>query len=160
VYDLAKFNEKFDVVLCLGVYYHLYDPFYAFAQIRHRCHESSIVIFEGDVIFSLIEAAAQSIALYSRDVRRAPRFVPDPDTLRFFVNSTYFHIIDESVFRLSASHPNEGEIRGIHRMLLVCRPFSGFNSCHEYQPPFGLMAYDSRRALPPEKWSDLFVSGH
>ena len=39
VYDLDRLDSKYDVILCLGVYYHLFDPFYAFAQIRHRCHE-------------------------------------------------------------------------------------------------------------------------
>ena len=35
VYDLASLGRRFDIVLCLGVYYHLIDPFYALAQIRH-----------------------------------------------------------------------------------------------------------------------------
>jgi tRNA (mo5U34)-methyltransferase len=158
VYKLSKLNEKFDIILCLGVFYHLYDPFYAFAEIRHRCHDSSTVIFEGDAFFNLIEAANQSAALYSRDVRRAPRFIPDPDTLRFFVNATYFNITDEAVFQLSTRGDKEAPIRGVHRMMLICCPFRGFNSCHEYQPPFGLMEYDSRNSLPPERWSDLFVA--
>src|SRR6266550_1238055 len=48
VYDLGILDEKFDIILCLGIYYHLVDPFYAFAQIRHRCHEETLVVFEGD----------------------------------------------------------------------------------------------------------------
>ncbi len=35
VYDAAKIGETFDIILCLGIYYHLVDPFYAFSQIRH-----------------------------------------------------------------------------------------------------------------------------
>jgi tRNA (mo5U34)-methyltransferase len=50
VYDVrALENKTFDVILCLGVYYHLHSPFYAFSQIRHCCSENTIVIFEGDV---------------------------------------------------------------------------------------------------------------
>ena len=72
VYDLGKLETKFDIILCLGVFYHLLDPFYAFAQIRHRCHEHSIVVFEGDAFFGLIETPDQSAVLYGRDVRKAP----------------------------------------------------------------------------------------
>ena len=101
VYDLGKLETKFDIILCLGVFYHLLDPFYAFAQIRHRCHEHSIVVFEGDAFFGLIETPDQSAVLYGRDVRKAPRFVPDPDTLRLFVDAAYFKVIAELVFPLS-----------------------------------------------------------
>jgi tRNA (mo5U34)-methyltransferase len=35
VYELAQLGRTFEVILCLGVYYHLLDPFYALTQIRH-----------------------------------------------------------------------------------------------------------------------------
>ena len=101
VYDLDKLETKFDIILCLGVFYHLLDPFYAFTQIRHRCHEHSIVVFEGDAFFGLIETPDQSAALYGRDVRKAPRFVPDVDTLRFFFNASYLTVNTELAFPLS-----------------------------------------------------------
>jgi tRNA (mo5U34)-methyltransferase len=157
VYDLNRLDLTFDIILCLGVFYHLFDPFYAFTQIRHRCHDNSIVVLEGDAFFGLIETPAQSAALYGRDVRRAPRFVPDPDTLRFLINATYFNIIAESVFPLSKPMSEDVPLRGVNRMLLVCRPFRGTNACHVYQPPFGLHKYDARSDLPPNKWSDLYV---
>jgi tRNA (mo5U34)-methyltransferase len=157
VYDLFKLDEKFDIILCLGVFYHLLDPFFAFAQIRHRCHNDSIVIFEGDVFFGLIESRSQSAALFGRDVRQAPRFVPDPNTIRFFLNATYFNIATESVLLLSEPAQEGLPLRGVNRMFLVCRPFRGYNSCHEYRPPFGLNRYDNRNSLPPEAWSDLYA---
>jgi tRNA (mo5U34)-methyltransferase len=157
VYDLHRLNQKFDIILCLGVYYHLIDPFYAFTQIRHCCHDDSIVVFEGDAFFQLLQTPAQSGALYSRDVRQAPRFVPEPDTLRFLINSAYFNIIAESVLPLSKPTSEDLPPIGVNRMLLVCRPFRGINDCHEYQPPFGLKQYDGRRDLPPERWSGLHV---
>ena len=43
MYELSKLSQTFDIVLCLGVYYHLIDPFAAFAQMRHCCHRSSII---------------------------------------------------------------------------------------------------------------------
>ena len=45
VYDLHKLETKFDIILCLGVFYHLLDPFFAFSQIRHRCHDSDSCCF-------------------------------------------------------------------------------------------------------------------
>ena len=156
VYDLQTLGTKFDIILCLGVFYHLYDPFYAFAQIRHCCHPDSIVIIEGDVFFGLIDSPIQTAALYGRDVRQAQRFVPDPNTLRLFVNAAYFEIVSEAVFDLSPVEKNAPR-RGVNRMLLVCRPSRGVNRCHEYWPPFGLHQYDARSNLPPNKWSDLYV---
>src|SRR5262245_32571080 len=136
IYDLNRLDAKFDIVLCLGVLYHLFDPFYALTQIRHRCHDASMIILEGDVFFGLVNAAPQSAALYCRDVRQAPRFVPDPGTYRFLVNAAYFTIASEAVFPLVETTSAEPP-KGVNRMLLVCRPFNGINTCHEYQPPFG-----------------------
>lgn len=157
VYDLYKLEEKFDIILCLGVYYHLLDPFYAFSQIRHRCNESTLVVFEGDAFFGLIETPDQSSALYARDVRKAPRFVPDPGTLRLFIDSAYFRIIRESVFHLSEPITDNLPPRGVNRMFLTCQPFVGLNKCYEYPPPFGLNLYDSRSLLPPDRWSELYI---
>jgi len=154
VYDLDRLNSKYDVILCLGVYYHLFDPFYAFAQIRHRCHDNSIVIFEGDAFFGLTETPDQSAALYSRDPRKAPRFVPDPKTLRFLLNSAYFEIVAEYMFPLSQSEREDAPLTGVNRMFLVCRAARGLNNCHLYQPPFSLKQYDDRRDLPPRNWSE------
>ena len=158
IYDLdAKIREKFDIILCLGVFYHLLDPFYAFSQIRHCCHPDTIVVFEGDVFFGLVDSPVQSAALYGRNVRRAPRFVPDPETLRLLINATYFSIDSEAVFALSNSANETVPPRGVNRMLLVTRARICANECHEYRPPFGLHQYDTRAALPPHKWSSLYI---
>ncbi len=156
VYDLDKLGTKFDVIVCLGVYYHLLDPFYAFAQIRHCCHPDTVVVFEGDAFFGLLDSPAQSAALFGRNVRQAPRFVPDPATLRFLINAAYFTIASEAVYPLSDPAP-DGLPRGVNRMLLVCRPCRCFNECHEYRPPFGLHKYDERSALPAHAWSSLYL---
>ena len=158
VYDLDALGDTFDIILCPGIYYHLFDPFFAFSQIRHRCHEKTIVIIEGDAFFGLdgflglTEKSAQSGALYSRDLRKAPRFVPDPETLRFLANAAYLNIESEAVHPLTSPDANGSLPRGVHRLLLTCRPLNGPNSCHVYQPPFGLSQYDARHGLPPEQW--------
>ena len=113
-----KLNGKFDIILCLGVYYHLLDPFYAFSQIRHRCHDDLVVIFEGDAFFGLIEAPAQFAALYSRDLRKAPRFVPDPNALRFLLNAAYFEIIAEAILPLVKPASEDTPLTGVNRILL------------------------------------------
>jgi tRNA (mo5U34)-methyltransferase len=158
VYDLDVLGDTFDIILCLGIYYHLFDPFFAFSQIRHRCHEKTIVVIEGDAFFGLdsflgrTEESAQSSALYSRNLREAPRFVPDPEVLRFLANAAYLNIESEAVHPLSPRGINGSLPRGVHRLLLTCRPLDGLNSCHVYQPPFGLQQYDARHGLPPEQW--------
>jgi tRNA (mo5U34)-methyltransferase len=158
IYDLeAKLKTKFDIILCLGVFYHIFDPFYAFAQIRHCCHPNAMVIFEGDVFFCLIESAIQSAALYGRNVSQAPRFVPDPGTLRLLINATYFTIDSEAILPLSNLGDEGAPLRGVNRMLLVCRPCTCANECHVYRPPFGLHHYDTRASLPPKEWSSLYM---
>lgn len=145
VYDLTKMDKKFDVILCLGVYYHLIDPFYAFAQIRHCCHENTVVIFEGDALYGISNPAPQSSAFYSSDVTRAPRFVPEPETLKQMLRGNYFQIEEESMHSISGDH-------GVNRLLVKCSPWVGANAFYPYRPPFGLDKYDTRCDLPPEKW--------
>jgi tRNA (mo5U34)-methyltransferase len=157
VYELHRLKRRFDVILYLGVFHHLFDQFYAFTQIRYKCHNESILVIEGDVHFGLIRTSEQSAALFSRDVRTAPRFVPDPDTLRFLVNAAYFDIAEEAVLPVSKRADDSSPIQGVNRMLMVCQPFWRANSCHEYRAPSGLHEYDARRDLPPHGWSDLYA---
>ncbi len=49
IYNIGGRGQKFDVILCLGVYYHLHDPYYAFSQLRHCCHEDTVVLIEGNI---------------------------------------------------------------------------------------------------------------
>ena len=93
----------------------------------------------------------------TRDLRKAPRFVPDPGTLRLFIDAAYFKIIAESVFPLSEPTSDDMLPRGVNRMLLICQPFKGLNKCYEYPPPFNLNQYDSRSLLPPDRWSELYI---
>jgi tRNA (mo5U34)-methyltransferase len=148
VYRLTELKMKFDIILCLGVYYHLIDPFYGFAQIRHCCHENTIVVFEGDVALSLpIGTGVYNL----RDSNRA-RFQPATNLLSGFLEAAYFMIESETFLlspRFGTSRPVNWirrAIRGIslNRVMLVCRPFYGENECFWYPPPFGLDHYDAR----------------
>ena len=149
VYDIASLGRKFDVILCMGVYYHLYDPFYAFSQIRHCCHEDTVIVFEGDVGVDMPAGTAE----YCFDDAAKPAFVPSHSFLRTALRAAYFDIVAEDYL-----YPRNGLSRlkhlvkllllqspkGLNRILLTCRPFSGENALHPYTPPCGLRAYDPR----------------
>lgn len=138
VYDLAKLDRTFDVILCLGVYYHLLDPFHAFAQIRHCCRPETVIVFEGDAFFPIPGGQMQPAAYYSADVTKAPRFVPEPEALRQMLRAAYFQIDHEAKFLLTEKPT------GAHRILVRCGPMAVKNDFHIYRPPFGLHQYDTR----------------
>lgn len=135
IYEASKLDERFDVVLCLGVYYHLVDPFYAFSQVRHCSHEGSVVIFEGD--FAPDWFVKPEHAAYYDLGHEARCFVPTVPCLRQILEANYFHVLSESVYHGSPS-------QSVNRILLVCEPFHAENAMHCTRPPFGLHAYDPR----------------
>ncbi|HMI99346.1 MAG TPA: DUF1698 domain-containing protein [Gaiellaceae bacterium] len=149
VYELARLGRTFDVILCLGVYYHLFDPFYALAQIRHCCGAGTLVVFEGDVGVGANEVR------YGFGEARPGLFVPSTAALNNLLRATYFEVrsqrflttglrawaktaLDRLPGRLGLSK------RLVDRAFTVCVPFTGVNELHEYEPPFGLAAYDDR----------------
>ena len=137
IYEASKLAERFDIVLCLGVYYHLVDPFYAFSQVRHCSHERSVVVFEGDFAPDWFVKPEQ--ATYY-DLGHAGRcFVPTVTCLRQMIEANYFRVITESIYHGLPEQP-------VHRVLLTCEPFFGENPLHCDRPPFGLHAYDPRFA--------------
>jgi tRNA (mo5U34)-methyltransferase len=91
VYDLASLGRKFDIVLFLGVFYHLHDPFYALAQIRHCCHDRTLVLMEGTVATAL----GTRELLYNFEDHRA-EIIPDPDAMGQLVKAAYFKEIKRS----------------------------------------------------------------
>lgn len=84
VYDLAGIGRTFDVVLCLGVFYHLWDPYHAFAQLRHCCHPGTVVVLEGNVTYGLPPNAV----LLEAD-RETSRFTPGPEGLAGMLSAAY-----------------------------------------------------------------------
>src|SRR5262249_45487759 len=87
VYQLASLNQRFDIILFLGVYYHLHDPFYAFAQIRHCCHRDTIVLVEGNEALSL----GPNEAVFNFPYRGC-EFLPTFGALEQLLQATYFTI--------------------------------------------------------------------
>jgi len=155
IYELDGLGRRFDIILCLGVYYHLVDPFYAFAQIRHRCNPDAIVVFEGDITGGIRSSTMQ----LDLSDHRFGIFVPTKQTLGQLLEAAYFKVVAQDVLRRPTLGGRPDQLRyaikaafgrrGHHpprmnRAVTVCRPFEGVNPLHAYRPPFGLSAYDDR----------------
>jgi tRNA (mo5U34)-methyltransferase len=149
VYELAGLGRTFDVILCLGVYYHLLDPFYALAQIRHCCGPGTVVVLEGDV------GAGDNEVRYGLGETSAPLFVPSPAVLNNLLRAAYLDVRSQRFLKTgprawarAALERLPGRLglskRLVDRALTICVPFNGLNELHDYEPPFGLAAYDDR----------------
>jgi tRNA (mo5U34)-methyltransferase len=86
VYDLASLGRKFDVILFLGVYYHLHAPFPALAQIRHCCHPGTVVVIDGPVATAL----RPNEALYDFAGHNC-EWLPTVEALQQLLCATYFN---------------------------------------------------------------------
>ena len=168
VYDLGALGRTFDIVMCLGVYYHLHDPFLAFAQLRHCCHPGTLVLIDGEIgsdhmhhhdarfrlgdaelMFLPSEAVLEAMlrAAYLRMVTQvrlpgstlAPSRVPAPRQPRAAAAARRRGLVETLQRRLA---PRREPVT--HRAFTVCAPFEGVNDLHPYRPPFGLARYDER----------------
>lgn len=174
VYDLASLGQKFDVILMLGVFYHLFDPFYAFAQLRHCSHPGTIICVEGNESIGLPENSA-GLDL----TQHSGKFYPTAGYLHQLLQATYFSVSterfiepdkyvpppiandwrwrmcrtalfgSEAKIREMASRlvePPPYKVKSVRRVFSICHAFEGENPLHLYPPPFGLHAYDPRFA--------------
>jgi tRNA (mo5U34)-methyltransferase len=170
VYNLAARGRKFDVILFLGVYYHLHDPFHALAQIRHCCHPGTVIVIDGPVAVNL--APNTALVDYSN---HSCEWLPTVEALEQMLKATYFTSSVAGMLAppalpapgrlgwrwrlrtaLSALAGNrtvlEERVNGVinrspaynRRALLKCAPHEGEVDLHYYRPPFGLHAYDPR----------------
>lgn len=165
VYKLETLNRKFDIILFLGVYYHLFAPFYALAQIRHCCHDATVVLMEG------FEAATLTpgTALYNFPDHGC-EWMPTRSALEQLLGASYFNVVSvdcypaeaepaglpgrrwrlrliEKVIRDSRAgvHGMTRQLEpGVRRTFMKCVPFEGESEFHIYPPPFELHRYDNR----------------
>lgn len=143
VYDLEKLGRRFDVILFLGVFYHLTHLMYGLTQLRHAVAPGGCVILEG--------AASNDHKKSSMDFMYGPDdgfggtqeperadpsnwSIPTIRCLHDMLNACYF-----DVTRLSFPFNLQ---RG--RVLMEARPVVFNNPQHIYRPPFGLDRYDTR----------------
>ncbi len=138
IYDLSTLNRTFDIVLCLGVFYHLRDPFYGLTQIRRCCHPGSVVLFEGELGWT---------GMHVNEVRyfynNWLEFLPSLSALEGLLKSAYFHVQSHVWMHPQPFSSETGELQS-DRAFFVCTPFEGVNDMYVYRPHFGLHAYDDR----------------
>jgi len=148
VYALESLGRQFDVILCLGVYYHLLDPFLAFAQIRHCCRPNAVVVLEGDAWRT---GPAEEAALYRVGDARYPTFLPTVPLLAGLLDAAYLRVQRQrwlapapafSVWQVVQRLRGRGSVAD--RLCLTCVPFRAASPRHPYRPPFGLHVYDPR----------------
>jgi tRNA (mo5U34)-methyltransferase len=87
VYDVARVGRRFDVVLCLGLYYHLHDPFLAFANVRHLLAPGGVAVVEGNVLLPDAPAGTQVFDLAAAG--RNSKFTPDLHSLKDMLRCAY-----------------------------------------------------------------------
>jgi len=149
IYQLGSLGRTFDIVMCLGIYYHLHDPFYAFSQIRHCCHPGSLVLLEGEVGLTL----PSSHVVYTFDRPSVLKFLPSVGSLEDLLQAAYLQVSSHvwggphGPLRTMLASLRHG-MSARRRVFTVCTPFDGANPHHPYPPPFGLDAYDERFRSP------------
>lgn len=158
IYEASKLNQTFDIIICLGVYYHLVDPFAGFAEVRHLMHENSIAVFEGDATLELRPDT------YYWDMSDSAKscFVPTQWGLNHMLKTAYLDVVSQSWMRpppgvkinVDPAHlvgymgnldPSDfAPLKHRERILTVTKPFRGENPLHPYKPPFNLARFDTR----------------
>ena len=149
IYELTRLGRTFDVILCLGVYYHLLDPFYALTQIRHCCRPGALVVLEGDL------GVGSNEVRYGLGEARPGLFVPSASALNNLLRAAYLEVRSQRFLKTgprawarTALERLPGQLglskRLVDRAFTLCAPFTGLNEIHDYEPPFGLAAYDDR----------------
>src|SRR5262245_1788568 len=109
IYDLGRLNRQFDIILCLGVYYHLLDPYYAFAQVRHCCHPGTIVLIEGDGALGGLEPNTLMFDL--SDLGKSI-FIPTKQTLAHMCQASYINVTSQTW--LTENYPPPAHPPAVH----------------------------------------------
>ncbi|HEY2931585.1 MAG TPA: DUF1698 domain-containing protein [Acidobacteriota bacterium] len=153
IYQLTSLNRRFDVILCLGVFYHLLDPFFALAQIRHCCHRNSIVLLEGNLGRSGMRADEVRSAFQNCGAGESI-FVPSALVFKKYLEAAYLRVQSQTwmnprpgILRALArnlKHYRKVDTAFIDRAYTLCAPFEGVNGLHVLEPPFELKKYDDR----------------
>jgi tRNA (mo5U34)-methyltransferase len=141
-YNLVSLNKKFDIILFLGIHYHLQDPYFALAQLRHMCNKDAVVVIEGNVG---INCDPQSAKYSFGDVTQST-FEPSEQLLNRMLRATYFKTYYEKYFAVDILKARTHLIDKPYadRKFIICKPIVENNPTHVYKPAFGLWAFDTR----------------
>jgi hypothetical protein len=100
VYELDKLARKFDIVLFLGVYYHLTHIMYGLTQVRHTVKPDGVVIIEGGAIddteksyMDFYFADQEGHEPYRKDASNWS--LPSRRCLKDMVESNYFKVVEQ-----------------------------------------------------------------
>jgi tRNA (mo5U34)-methyltransferase len=91
VYDAVSLGKKFDIVLYMGIYYHLKDPVRAFTTLRHVLHDGGLILIEG----AILDQPGCFANFYYRATfcgDNSNWWVPTRDCLRQWVECSFFEI--------------------------------------------------------------------
>ena len=95
VFDVDRLGiRNFDVVLYLGIYYHLRDPLLSFARLRQVMHPGALLLVEGQVI----DAPEVYARFFYREHYLGDRsnwWIPTIPCLRQWVEASFFEIEEE-----------------------------------------------------------------
>jgi tRNA (mo5U34)-methyltransferase len=116
IYELSSLGRRFDIILCLGVYYHLLDPFHAFAQIRHCCHSDTVVVLEGDGI----DGPRPDTILFNLSDHSKPIFLPTPQALQHLVQACYLSVTAQTWWPQREEQPHRAGRLGWRWRLRMC----------------------------------------
>jgi tRNA (mo5U34)-methyltransferase len=139
IYQLSSLGRKFDVILCLGVYYHLLDPFAGFAQIRHCCHPGTLVILEGNVGVNLPPG---EIHLDFSDPSRS-KFLPSYEALASLLGAAYLSVTSHTAQVEAAAAPKPRTLGLRWRLAMCLRALTG------PRPDIWELAQVTRPPVPP-----------
>jgi tRNA (mo5U34)-methyltransferase len=120
VYDVAELGRRFDIVLFLGVLYHLTHPMYAITQIRHALKTGGEMILESGAV---IDQQRSFMEYYYGYEGNEPYRVVDPSNwvmpscrcMKDMARANYFEVVDEDHLVHPAAAPVEdpGAPRGL-----------------------------------------------
>ncbi|MBN1945237.1 MAG: DUF1698 domain-containing protein [Bradymonadales bacterium] len=151
IYDLASLGSRFDIVLLLGVYYHLTHPNYGFTQVRHVLEPGGTAVIEGGVIndsrrsYLQFYYGPQGDEPYRTDPSNWN--VPTRRCLRDMVQANYLEILAEE-YLLQAPADLTPDRNELGRAILLARAVERSDSNYHYRPLLGLHRYDPRFSSP------------
>jgi tRNA (mo5U34)-methyltransferase len=119
VFDIGSLGvNDFDVVLYLGVYYHLRDPLLAFARLRQVMKEGALIVIEGEVLANVETSLAHYFYKKPYALDRSNWWVPSIPCFREWVESSFFEIVADLHAPLTYSqHYGNGFITGRHTLI-------------------------------------------
>jgi tRNA (mo5U34)-methyltransferase len=116
VYDVGRLGvTDFDVVLFLGVYYHLKDPLLALARLRQVMRPGAVLVVEGEVLGDDSGSYARFFYHQHHGGDQSNWWVPTVSCLREWVECSFFSI--ETVYDVSRDALSDSRAEALKKFL-------------------------------------------